>query len=250
MRVLALVLVLALTPAYAADSLYPVYAAGRYEEAIRAGSEAGTPEGLAIAARAAMAEAAMRPAPCLSCLQRAEALARKSIAAGSLYPDGHIWLAAALGLEGRIQGVLRARANVSVAKDELDAALRSDPRNAYALSAMGAWNIELVRGGGVLLAGLVYGAHEADGLALFDRAVQAAPGNVAVRYQIALSLAGYDSRKFRSRIAGELEAAIQATPQTEYEKFIQTRAATLQALLNRGDEAALAEKVRLFQGYP
>lgn len=250
MRMLAAALVLALTPAYAADNLYPIYAAGRYEEAIRAGSEAGTPEGLAIAARAAMAEAAMRPEPCLPCLQRAEILARKSIAAGSLYPDGHIWLAAALGLEGRIQGVLSARANVSVAKDELDAALRSDPRNAYALSATGAWNIELVRGGGALLAGLIYGAHEENGLALFDRAVQAAPGNVAVRYQIALSLAGFDPGKYRRRIAGELDAAIHDTPQTEYEKFIQNRAATLQALLNQGDDTGLARTVRQFQGYP
>lgn len=250
MRIVAFVLVLAVTPACAADSLYPVYAAGRYEDAIRAGTEAATPEGFAIAARAAMAEAAMRPEPCLSCLQRAEELARKSVTADSLYPDGHIWLAACLGLEGRIQGMISARANVSVAKDELDAALRSDPRNAYALAAMGAWNIELVRGGGALLAGLLYGAHEADGLALFDRAVQSASGNVAVRYQIALSLAGYDAKKFRARIAGELDAAVHEAPQTEYEKFIQSRAAELQALLVRGDAAALAAKVRQFQGYP
>jgi tetratricopeptide (TPR) repeat protein len=250
MRFLVVALALAVTPACAADNLYPLYAAGRYDDAIRAGTEAGSAEGFAIAARAAMAQAAMQPQPCLSCLQRAEDFARKAVAADSAYPDGHVWLASSLGLEGRIQGMISARPNVAVAKKELEAALRSDPRNAFALAAMGGWNIEIVRGGGALLAGLMYGAHEADGLALFDRAVQTAPGNVAVRYQIGLSLSGYDAQKFRGRISSEFEAAVRNAPQTEYEKFIQTRAAELLALLNQGDAAAFAAKVRQFQGYP
>ena len=248
MRFLAVALALAVTPACAADNLYPLYAAGRYDDAIRAGTEAGNAEGFAIAARAAMAQAAMQPQPCLPCLQRAEAFARESVAADNTYPDGHVWLEASLGLEGRIQGMIRARANVGVAKTELETVLRSDPRNAFALAGMGAWNIEIVRGGGALLAGLIYGAHEADGLTLFDRAVQAAPDNVAVRYQIALCLAGYQPEKFHARIAQDLDAAIHSAPQTVYEKFIQARAAEL--LQAQGDDAAFAAKVRQFQGYP
>ncbi len=112
MRFLAVALALAVTPACAADNLYPLYAAGRYDDAIRAGTEAGGAEGFAIAARAVMAQAAMQPQPCLPCLQRAEAFARESVAANNAYPDGHVWLAATLGLEGRIQGMIRARANV------------------------------------------------------------------------------------------------------------------------------------------
>jgi len=248
MRFLAVALALAVTPAYAADNLYPLYAAGRYDDAIRAGTEAGSAEGFAIAARAAMAQAVMQPQPCLPCLRRAEAFARESVAADNAYPDGHVWLAASLGLEGRIQGMIRARANVGVAKTELETVLRSDPRNAFALAGMGAWNIEIVRGGGALLAGLIYGAHEAEGLTLFDRAVQAAPDNVAVRYQIALCLAGYQPEKFHARIAQDLDAAIHSAPQTVYEKFIQARAAEL--LQAQGDDAAFATKVRQFQGYP
>ena len=250
MKLLLFVLLLVATPAFATDNLYAIYAAGRYEDAIRAGTEAASAEGFAIAARAAMAEAAIKPEPCLACLKRAEGFARKAVAADSVYPDGHVWLAATLGLEARIQGMVQARANGGIAKAELDAALKNDPRHPYALAALGGWNIEIVRGGGALLAGLMYGAHEADGLALFDRAVQAAPGNVAVRYQIALSLAGYNPKKFRERIASELAAAIHATPQTEYEKFIQSRATELLALLKDNDSNAFAATVHLFQGYP
>ena len=252
MRFLAVALVLAVTPACAADNFYPLYAAGHYDDAIRAGTQAGSAEGFAIAARAALAEAGLRPEPCLPCLKQAEDFARKSVTADAALSDGHVWLAAALGLEGRIVGMVRARLanSPAEAKTQLDAALKDDPDNPYALAALGGWHIEIVRAGGAYLARNLYDAREVDGLALFDRAVKAAPGNVAVRYQIALSLAGYQPEKFRNRIAQDLEAAIRSAPQTEYEKFIQARAAELLALLNRSDAAALAAKVHQFQGYP
>lgn len=219
---------------------------------MQAGAAAGTADGFAIAARAALADAAIRPQPCLECLRRAEDFARKSVVADPARADGHVWLAAALGLEGRITGLIRARLANSPgeAKMQLDVALKDDPANAYALAALGGWHIEIVRAGGSYLARKLYDAQEADGLALFDRAVKAAPGNVAVRYQIALSLAGYRPDQFRARIEDELDAARRDTPETAYEKFIQARAGELQVLLKRNDPAAFAEKVRLFQGYP
>ncbi len=86
---------------------------------------------------------------------------------------------------------------------------RSDPDNAYALAALGGWHVEVVRAGGEFLADKVYDASLEQGMALFDRAGRAAPRNVAVHYQIALSLAGLDVARYRTRIESELEAAIQ-----------------------------------------
>ncbi len=250
MKYLLLALVLLATPATAATSLYSIYAAGQYDEAIKAGVAANNAEGFAIAARAAMAQAALQASPCLFCLQRAEGFARQAIAADASAPDGHVWLAAALGMEGRILGLMKARKSAGEAMTHLDMALKADPRHAYALAAKGAWNIEIVRGGGAVLASMIYGAKEQDGLALFDRAVAVAPGNVAVRYQVGLTLSGYGPAKFRTRIENELNAAVTARPQTEYEKFIQSRAAQLLDLLKKNDTAALTAKVRIFQGYP
>ena len=85
---------------------------------------------------------------------------------------------------------------------------------------------------------------------MFDRAVRAAPGNVAVRYQIALSLAGFDAEAYRSHIESELQAAIHAVPETAYEKYVQARAGELLTLLRRGDRDAFDARVRAFQGYP
>ena len=80
MKAALLALVLAASPAEN-NSLFALYAQGQYDEAMRQGAAAGTAAGFAIAARAAMADAMMRPAPCLECLKRAEAFARRAIAA-------------------------------------------------------------------------------------------------------------------------------------------------------------------------
>lgn len=234
------------------NALFALYAEGHYEEAMRQGAAAGTAAGFAIAARAAMADAMMRPAPCLECLKRGEAFARRAVAADGQAPDGHIWLAAALGYETRIVGLVRARLDndPAQAKEHLDAALKVEPDNAYALAALGGWNVEIVRTGGNFLARKLYDAGLEQGFALFDHAVRVAPRNAAIRYQIALSLAGLDPETYRSRVENELDAAIYAAPETAYEKFVQGRAEALLALLKHGDRETFDEKVRIYQGYP
>ena len=239
-------------PARAADALYALYAGGKYDEAIQAGLAAHSAAGYAIAARAVLADAALRDAPCLECLKRAENFARSAISADPHQADGHVWLAASLGLEGRITGLVMARVHntPNEAKGELDIALKDDPDNPYALAAAGGWHVEIVRAGGAYLARHIYGASLERALALFDRAVHEAPGNVAVRYQIALSLAGFDADKNRVRIENEWQAALHDTPNTVYEKTLQGRAGELLGLLHRGNADSFIARVRIYQGYP
>jgi len=130
----------------------------------------------------------------------------------------------------------------------LDTAVADDPKNAFAVSALGGWHIEVVRGGGATMARLFYGARESTALSLFDHSVALAPGNVAVRYQIGLSLAGFDPAKYHARIATELKAAVAAVPATAYEKRIQARAQELLGLLNQREAFDL--RVRKYQGFP
>ncbi len=252
MRAVLLALLLLASPARAADEIFTLYAEGRYEQAIRAGEASRSAPGLAIAARAALAEAMLRPQPCLSCLERAETLARAGIAADPGHADNHVWLAAALGHQARILGKVRAQVArmPNESRAALDTALRHAPDNAYAVSALGGWNIEIVRGGGAYLARTLYGASEPEGIALFDRAVKLAPGNVAVHYQVALSLLGFDADKYRARIAAELKAAQAATAATAYERRMQDRAGELLGLQARGADDALQARVRRYQGYP
>jgi len=252
----ALALLLLLLPLSARagtdDEIFAVYAGGDYEQAARLGEASHTAPGLAIAARALLADDVLRDTPCLACLERAEQLARQAVAIDPHFALGQVWLAVALGYQARIIGALKARVKNMPAQSRaaLDQAVKDDPGNAFAVSALGGWHIEVVRGGGAPLARLFYGARESEAMSLFDRAVRLAPGNVAVRYQIALSLAGFDAVKYQPRIASELKAAMSDTPETAYEKKIQGRAGELLALMNQGANDAFHARVRKYQGFP
>jgi hypothetical protein len=249
---LAVLLLLAPLSARAAttDEIFALYVHGDYEQAARVGEASHTAAGLAIAARAVLADDVLRDTPCLSCLERAEALARQAVTADPHFAFGQVWLAVALGYQARITGAVKARLKNSPAQSRaaLDAAIADEPGNAYAVSALGGWHIEVVRGGGTTLARLFYGAKESEAVALFDRAVRLAPGNVAVHYQIALSLAGFDPVKYHNRIAAELKSSLSSTADTAYEKKMQGRAGELLGLLNSREAFDL--RVRKYQGFP
>ena len=233
------------------DEIFAIYARGDYEAAAKAGEAAHTADGLAIAARAVLGDAVLRDTPCMECLQRAERLARASVAADSRNAYGQVWLAVSLGYQARLLGIVKAKLRDMPAQSRaaLDAALADDAKNAYAVSALGGWHIEAVKGGGAFLARAIYGARESEALALFDRAVKLAPGNVAVHYQVALALLGFDGEKYRARILTELHAAAGGTAATAYEKAIQTRANDLLGLINHGPQDALAARLRKYQGF-
>src|SRR6187551_1530979 len=150
MRAIALILPILIEPAYATENTaLAMFEKGDYLAAAKAGAAEGTAASLALAARATLADATLRDAPCLECLQNAEALARKAIATDSNNWEGHIHLAVALGYQARIIGVIRARFSrfPEQAKQEIETALRLAPNSHWALSAAGGFNIEVVRAG-------------------------------------------------------------------------------------------------------
>lgn len=247
-----MLLVPSLACAATTEEIFAVYARGDYEQAAKLGEASHTAQGLAIAARAVLADEVLRDTPCMPCLLRAEKLSRAAIAADPHDAYGQIWLAVSLGYQSRILGTIRARIKdtPNQSKTALNLAFLADPTNPYAISALGGWHIEVVRAGGAFLARHVYGATEADGIAMFDLAVRTAPDNVAVHYQIGLSLAGFDPQKYRARMIAEFHAAQSGTAATAYEKKIQTRAGELLGLLNAGAHDAFESRVRKYQGFP
>ncbi|HJW41712.1 MAG TPA: hypothetical protein VJ476_10860 [Rhizomicrobium sp.] len=239
-------------PDAAIVSPWELYVSGRYAEAMKAGAAAQTATGYLVATRAALADATTRAAPCLNCLRHAEDLARKATAADPRLVEAHVYLAVAMGYEARAIGPVWARAHnyPGNAKAELDAALALDPRSPWALGALGGWNVEIVRTGGDYLANWLYGATVDKGLAAFASAFKAAPDNLSVRYQYALSLSGYDSARFDRDIRETLARIAKEKPATAYEVLARNRAAELALLLNKGDRDAFAVRVRQYQGYP
>ena len=252
MRVAGFVIALLVaTPAHA-DAAFDFYTSGKYDEAMHAGAAENNATGFTTAARAALADATTRSAPCLACLKLAENYARRAIAADPKAPDGHTYLAVALGYEARIEGLVKARLRnyPGEAKRELDAALALEPKNPWALAALGGWNVEIVRTGGARMAYWLYDASIDQGLDAFDAAFKSAPSNLAIRFQYALSLSGLDAAGYHSQIVESFERVAKMAPASAYERLAKARAAELLALLKSGDLGAFKVRVRRYQGYP
>jgi hypothetical protein len=240
------------SPAMGAEpSPFELYRAGKYEAAIAAGEAANDGNGLAMAARAAFAEANLSEKPCLSCLQRVEAFARRSIAKDATHPEAFVYLAAAVGYEARIVGNIRAQFAhyPEIAKDAIDHALAVAPNDDWSLAAAGAWHIEVVRNGGSVLARAVYGARVDAGLDYFARAFAAEPKNLVIRFQYALSLSGLDFNTYAQQSRQALEAVATIEPRTVYESAIKQRAKTLLDLLKADRRAEYLNLVNHYQGY-
>lgn len=253
LRVVAFLAALLASPAAFADQTpLALFTAGNFAQAEAAGESENNTQGLAIAARAALADATMRDEPCLDCIKHAEELSRKAIAADPAKPEGHIYLAAAIGYETRVIGDFAAQTKgyAGEAKRQLDAALATDPNNAWALAALGSWNIEIVRGAGPTLARWLFGAKFETGKGLYEKAFSGEPANLILHYQYALTLAAYDLPTFRASIESELGRAVAQTPASAYETFTHTRAQELLDVLKRGDAAELQRLIRRDRGYP
>jgi hypothetical protein len=239
-------------PAFGAESPFDLYRGGKYEAAIAAGQAANDGNGLAVAARAAFAEANLSEKPCLSCLQRVEAFARRSIAKDGTHPEAFVYLAAAVGYKARIVGNIQAQLGhyPEIAKDAIDHALAVAPNDDWSLAAAGAWHIEVVRNGGRVLARAVYGARVEDGLGYFARAFTAEPKNLVIRFQYALSLSGYDFDTYRETAIAALMAATTIEPRTVYESVIKQRAKILLDLVVAKKRREYLALVNRYQGYP
>jgi hypothetical protein len=234
-----------------ATSLLEIYRTGNYEAAITAAESEGTGEALAVAARAAFAEANLSETPCMPCLKRVEALSRRSIALDMGHPDAYVYLAAALGYQARIIGMVRAELAhyPELAKDAIEHALAVAPNDSWSLAAMGAWHIEVVRNGGSLIGRTIYGARADSGLQYFRRAIAAEPENPVIRMQFVLTVSGYDFDANRDEVLTQLNAAATLEPRSAYERAMRERAMRLLELARANKRADYLKLISRYQGY-
>jgi hypothetical protein len=247
-----LVFVLFAPCAVAGENPLALYLAGDFARAEAAGVAQNDAQGLAIAARSVLADDMMREQPCLDCLLHAEDLSRRAIASDPKQPEGHIYLAAAIGYRARIIGNLAAQTEglAAKAKRELDTALADDPSNPWALAAIGSWHIEIVRTAGPTLARWLFGARFATGQGYYAKALALAPANLVLHYQYSLVLASYDLASYRKEVESELGLAVACEPGSAYEVFARKRAQELLNSLKRGDAAEIERLVHRDEGYP
>jgi hypothetical protein len=190
------------------------YAAGNYMAAADLAEQRRSPESLAFAARALMAECVVSrdETRIIALSERAEAAARAALTLDSEAVEARLQYAIALGVRGRHASLTEAwrRGYARRGKDLIDEAIAIDPNNAWGHALLGGWNLEVIRRGG--RAGAVaYGARESAGIAAFERARALAPDDPMIALHYAIALLELDSERHGVR-AGELLAAATALP--------------------------------------
>ena len=235
-----------------ADPAFDFWTQGKYDEAIKTGLAENTPEGLSVAARAAVSDMTMHTTPCMECVKRAEELSRKALAANPKAALPTIYLAAALGYRGRIVGLMAAQSAKlgEQSKQAIEDAMAAHPKDAQLIATMGGWHFEVVRVGGSFLARMTYGDSTSKGLAFYDDALKIAPNDLLVNYQYGLALAANDADEYHDKIAAAWKRTIAAPSQGAYDESQKKRAAELLALLNGKDKKAFDAKLKSYMGIP
>jgi len=126
------------------------------------------------------------------------------------------------------------------------AALRAEPREAWAHALEGGWNLEIVRRGGPVGASY-FGASVPAGRAAFERARALAPDDALIAYQYAVALLELDPRRNAPEAAKLLEIAGACRAGDAFEQRVQARARDVAAALkDNGADAAIRLATRGF----
>lgn len=255
MKWCAAVLPILLASAAHADIPLPArkaFLAGDFVNAANIAEGEGSAEALAFAARARIADAVTRDRTlCKPCLITAETIAQRAIDRNPNSAEGYIQLAIALGLRGRVIPLLDAKGErlPERGRDAISKALELVPQNPWALAARGAWNLEIVKRAGPILADVAYGASRTEGLKYFREALAADSGNLLLHFHFALSILALDADDFRTEAATALEEGFKDLRTDALTKFTRKRAAELKELLRSGNAQEIEALVRRFQGY-
>ncbi len=235
------------------DKAYEAYVAGHFTVAAMLAEADGSADALAFAARSRIADAIARDKPgCLDCLTRAEAAARAAIARDAALTEGWIQLAIAIGFRGRLVGSVEAQSEglAEQGRAAIDRALELEPDNVWARASLGSWHLEIVRRAGSLLASILYGASEDEGLTNFRKAIAADPTNVLLQFNYALALLALDRDRFESEADAALIEGIKDAREDALTRIMRMRAETLMQALKTMSEDDVEAMVRRFQGFP
>ena len=249
--VFACLIGLQMQPAFSDDleAARAAFVAGDFLTAARLAHEEDSADAYALAARAELAQgdflAAAKDRRAL--FVDAEADARRVVALAPDEAAGHLYLALALGFKGRIDGNIAAHFSGMAhdARSHIDRALALEPDNAWGHALDGGWNLEIVRGGG-LLGETLYGASFDKGIAAYRRALELEPQNTAIAYQFALQLLGAKATAYRDEAYRVLVQALKPKEETAVEHLARRRAQRLKLALDTHD--ALALKMILREG--
>ena len=224
------------------EQIRKIFNEGEFARAAAEARQCDAPGADALAARAALSEGDFHgtPATRRKIFLAAEADARRAIARDPQDPEGHLYLALALGFLGRVDGTLVAHfaGYADEARREIDEALKLDPQSAWAHALDGGWNLEILRDGGVI-GERIYGASPEKGIAAFRKALTLQPDNAAIAYQFALQLLAIGGVVHRAEAYRVLVRSLEPKEENAVERLARQRARRLKLTLDTHDDLAM-----------
>uniref|UniRef100_A0A831U523 Tetratricopeptide repeat protein n=1 Tax=Thermus islandicus TaxID=540988 RepID=A0A831U523_9DEIN len=197
--------------------------AGRFQEAYEAGVRLGTPEALALAAKAASFYALYqaKDEEKRAWFEKAERAASQAIAKAPDYPEGYFERARALGRLAQYKGVLEALAEglAPRIRSDLERTLKLKPDHAGAMVALALWHFELVQKGWLVAA--TQGADGGRVEPLMRRAIELEPEAIIHRVEYARVLSAWGKREEARK---QLEVALSLPARTAADRYDQERA--------------------------
>jgi tetratricopeptide (TPR) repeat protein len=226
-------------------SAQDAFASGAYLDAARAGEARGGGDGMTVAAAALVAQSLVAPTAVASeTLDRAIADGEQAIALDPKSVDARLSVAVALGLKGRRASLGEAwsRGYAQRGRRLIEEALAIAPGDARARALLGGWHLEVLRRAGPA-GGLLLGAHFDRGVAAFEAARAAAPGDPAIAFHYAVALIALDSARHARQAEALLTAAATAKATNAFEVAIREEARRLGAVLATSGASAAAQSV-------
>lgn len=192
---------------------------GNFQEAYEAGLRLGNAEGLVLAAKAAsyFAGYQAKDNEKADWYGRAEAAARRAIQADGNNAEAYFELARALGRLSQYRGILESLGLANSIKENLDKALRLNPRHAGAKVALALWHHSLISKN----VGWLYGANGNQIMPLFNEAIQLEPQAIIHKVELAGVLAAQGKKEEARK---QYEAALAIAPKTAADRFDLQRA--------------------------
>lgn len=189
---------------------------------------------LASTPRQILTEAAFQArdqATALAQVAQSEAAANAILARVPNDREASVVRAMAIGYRAKLT---RNRADALAARKLFTALVAADPRDPEAEAAIGAWHLDSVAALGGLVAGMVLGAHKADGTAAMDRAVGLGGGRAMFPGLAALLRLALDPADARARVLAE--EASRGSTVYPLDRLMQRSAAAVLVLLRAGDK--------------
>lgn len=235
-----MVLLLGPFPAFSQtlEEVQALYDNGQFEEAVKAGRDLGSLEGLTLAinAQLVLVQYIYNPEKRLAALNRAIEDSDKAEKIDPEDVEVLVGRGILIGLRGRYE---RSIADGKESERLFLKAIEIDPNQSWALGAMGSWHAETLAEAGSIAGRLIFGAKRKLAWLYFNRAIEAEPDNLAIRAAYVRALLKIKPKKNVEAIRENFEYVLNAHPKNALERLMKEQVRQIKEAFYGGDREKL-----------